>query len=58
MRGYSIGIQNGFMSPNDARRLENMNVIPSPAGDRYMVNGNMIDIEDVGKQWKGVTGNE
>lgn len=51
MKGYSIGIQNGFMSPNDCRRLEDYNLIPSPAGDRYMVNGNMIDIEDVGKQW-------
>ncbi len=54
MKGYSIGIQNGFMSPNDARKLENMNLIPAErGGDRYMVNGNMIDIQDVGKQWKG-----
>ena len=52
MKGYAIGIQNGFMSPNDCRRLEDFNLIDSPAGDRYMVNGNMIDIEDVGKQWK------
>jgi HK97 family phage portal protein len=54
MKGYSIGIQNGFLSPNDARRLESMNLIPSElGGDRYMVNGNMIDIADVGKQWIG-----
>jgi HK97 family phage portal protein len=52
MKGYAVGIQNGFFSPNDVRRLENMNLIESPAGDRYMVNGNMIDIEDVGKQWE------
>ncbi|MCL1873364.1 MAG: phage portal protein [Clostridiales bacterium] len=58
MKGYSIGIQNGFMSPNDCRRLEDYNLIPSPAGDRYMVNGNMIGIEDVGKQWKEVKSNE
>jgi HK97 family phage portal protein len=51
MKGYAIGIQNGFMSPNDCRRLEDFNLISSPAGDRYMVNGNVIDIEDVGKQW-------
>ncbi len=24
MKGYSIGIQNGFMCPNDIRRLESM----------------------------------
>ena len=28
MKGYAIGIQNGFMSPNDIRSLENMNPIP------------------------------
>lgn len=53
MKGYAIGIQNGFLSPNDARRLENMNLIPAErGGDRYMVNGNMIDIEDVGLQYR------
>ncbi|MEA1961272.1 MAG: phage portal protein [Bacillota bacterium] len=25
MQGYAVGIQNGFLSPNDVRRLENMN---------------------------------
>ena len=49
MRGYSIGIQNGFMSPNDIRSLENMNPIPSgEGGDTYMVNGNMLKLKDVG----------
>jgi hypothetical protein len=24
MKGYAIGIQNGFMSPNDVRSLENL----------------------------------
>jgi HK97 family phage portal protein len=58
MKGYSVGIQNGFLSPNDVRRLEDLNLIESPAGDRYMVNGNMIDIEDVGKQWGKGDNNE
>ncbi len=45
MRGYSIGIQNGFMSPNDVRELEDMNLIPDElGGNRYLCNGNMIDI--------------
>ena len=45
MRGYSIGIQNGFMSPNDVRELEDMNLIPEElGGNRYLCNGNMISI--------------
>ncbi len=49
MRGYSIGIQNGFMSPNDVRSLENMNPIPlDEGGNTYMVNGNMLKLKDVG----------
>jgi len=48
MKGYSIGRQNGWLSANDIRRLENLNPIPAEAGgDRYMVNGNMVDLHDV-----------
>ncbi|QGT99509.1 Phage portal protein [Candidatus Syntrophocurvum alkaliphilum] len=46
MEGYSIGIQNGFLSPNDVRELENMNTIEH--GDVYAVNGNMLKLEDIG----------
>lgn len=46
--GYSVGIQNGYLSPNDARRLENMNPIPHPSGDKYYINGNMLPLEDAG----------
>lgn len=54
MAGYSVGIQNGFLSPNDVRGLENLDMIPSEqGGDNYMVNGNMIKISEVGKQWSG-----
>ncbi len=56
MQGYSVGIQNGFMSPNDVRVLENMDLIPDElGGNRYMCNGNMIDIGSAGK-W--VDGND
>ena len=49
MSGYATGIQNGFMSPNDVRNLENMNLIPADGGgDNYMVNGNMLKLKDVG----------
>ena len=59
MRGYSIGIQNGFMSPNDIRRLENLNPIPSEeGGNTYMVNGNMLKLKDVGAFVKEYTGGD
>ncbi|OLS02561.1 phage portal protein [Tissierella creatinophila] len=49
MQGYATGIQNGFMSPNDVRSLENMNPIPEEEGGNvYMVNGNMLKLKDVG----------
>jgi HK97 family phage portal protein len=48
-KGYAIGIQNGYMSPNDVRKLENLNEIPEEKGGfNYMVNGNMVKLEDVG----------
>lgn len=46
MQGYSIGIQNGFLSPNDVRALENMNTIEN--GNVYAMNGNMVRLQDVG----------
>jgi HK97 family phage portal protein len=52
MRGYSIGIQNGFLSPNDVRSLENLN--PIEHGDVYAVNGNMVKLEDIGISGKGI----
>lgn len=49
MSGYSIGIQNGFMSPNDCRSLEGMDLIPDElGGNKYMVNGNMLPLDSVG----------
>jgi HK97 family phage portal protein len=49
MEGYAIAIQNGFMSPNDVRSLENLNPIPAElGGDLYAMNGNMLPLKDVG----------
>lgn len=49
MQGYSIGIQNGFMCPNDVRELEDMNLIPEDKGGfTYMVNGSMSRLSDAG----------
>ena len=45
MEGYAIARQNGWMSANDIRALENQNPITSEeGGDAYLVNGNMISI--------------
>ena len=47
MNGYAIGRQNGWLSANDIRSLENMNPLPpEEGGDEYLVNGNMISIKD------------
>jgi HK97 family phage portal protein len=46
MEGYAIGRQNGWLSANDIRSLEEMNRIPaSEGGDRYMTNGNMVPLD-------------
>jgi HK97 family phage portal protein len=59
MKGYAIGIQNGFLSPNDVRSLENMNPIPEDeGGSTYMVNGNMLKLKDVGAYIKKAPGGE
>lgn len=50
MEGYAIGINNGFLSPNDIRQLENMNPIPpEQGGDTYIVNGNMMPLKMAGQ---------
>lgn len=57
MNGYAIARQNGWMSANDIRELENMNLIsPEEGGDIYMVNGNMLKLKDVGAYAKENTG--
>jgi len=49
MAGYATGRQNGWMSANDIRELENMDRIPAEeGGDLYLVNGNMLPLKDAG----------
>ena len=49
MNGYAIGRQNGWLSANDIRELENMNRIPAEeGGDEYLINGNMTKMKDAG----------
>ena len=47
MKGYMIGINSGFLSQNDVRRLEDMPLIPTPGGDRYRMNSAMQDIDSL-----------
>ena len=60
MDGYSTARQNGWMSANDIRELENMNRIPAEeGGDLYLVNGNMLPLKDVGQFYRSKsTGSE
>jgi phage portal protein BeeE len=45
---YQTMRQNGIMSANDIRELEEMNLIPEElGGNKYMVNAAMIDMADV-----------
>ena len=49
MDGYAIARQNGWMSANDIRELENLDRISEEdGGDLYLVNGNMVPLVDAG----------
>ena len=54
MQGYATARQNGWMSANDIRELENLDKIPAEdGGDLYLVNGNMIPIVMAGQGGSG-----
>ena len=49
MSGYATARQNGWMSANDIRELENLDRIPAEdGGDLYLINGNMTKLSDAG----------
>ena len=49
MNGYATARQNGWMSANDIRELENLDRIPAEeGGDLYLINGNMTKLADAG----------
>ena len=49
MNGYAVARQNGWMSANDIRELESLDLIPAEqGGDLYLINGNMTKLEDAG----------
>lgn len=49
MSGYAVARQNGWMSANDIRELENMDKIPAEdGGNLYLINGNMLPLNKAG----------
>lgn len=62
MNGYATARQNGWMSANDIRALENLDLISDEeGGNLYLINGNMLPLKNAGafaKQEKEEKGNE
>lgn len=51
MEGYAVGRQNGWLSTNDIRKLEDLPLVATElGGDDYLVNGNMIPIRKIDKE--------
>lgn len=49
MTGYATARQNGWVSANDIRALENLDRIPAELGDDlYLINGSMLPLADAG----------
>lgn len=52
MNGYATARQNGWLSTNDIRELENLDKIPeSEGGDLYLVNGSYTKLKDAGSAY-------
>lgn len=62
MNGYATARQNGWMSANDIRALENLDLISDEeGGNLYLINGNMLPLKNAGafaKQEKEEKGHE
>lgn len=49
MQGYATARQNGWMSANDIRELEDLNLIPEElGGNLYLCNGSFTKLQDAG----------
>lgn len=56
MNGYATARQNGWMSTNDIRELEDLDRIPAElGGDLYLVNGNMLPLNQAGAAYAQIT---
>ena len=57
MNGYATARQNGWMSANDIRTLENLDLISKEeGGDLYLVNGNMLPLAHAGSFYQSKEG--
>ena len=53
MKGYATARQNGWMSANDIRSLEQQDLIPDEeGGNLYLINGNMLPLKQAGAFYK------
>lgn len=53
MQGYSIGRQNGWLSANDIREMEDLNPISeADGGNYYLINGNFTKLKDAGAAYE------
>ena len=53
MNGYAIARQNGWMSANDIRNLEQQDQIPDEeGGNLYLINGNMLPLKQAGAAYE------
>lgn len=50
MEGHRIGVQGGFITPNEARALEEKP--PLPGGDQLYVNGSVVPITEAGSAYR------
>jgi len=53
---YRVGIQSGFLTPNEAREKEEMS--PKEGGDELICNGNMQKLTEIGAYYKNKKGGE
>ena len=54
MNGYAVGRQNGWLSANDIRELENMDQLSEEeGGNLYLINGSMTKLKDAGAAYSG-----
>ncbi|WP_279041759.1 phage portal protein [Brevibacillus borstelensis] len=51
---YRIGVQGGFLKPNEARAKEELP--PAEGGDQLLVNGSVVPITDAGKAYQAKGG--
>lgn len=53
MDGYAVGRQNGWLSTNDIRELEDLNLIDAKlGGDEYLINGNFMKLSQAGAAYQ------